>query len=373
LVDALELQGKLAEAESLTRDCLSVAQKEYGSNTLKAATCMSFLADCLERQHKLSDAETMIRQSVAIIRKNLPRDHPMLEEALWSLGGELQQQAKNEEAADVERELLEIRRKLYREGDDRIMETATTLVKILVPDLDEAKLAHLAGEIPEAWAVLSEDLAEHGRWRDARTAAERFLQIQPGNPIAYHNMAPLLVKTADRTSYEELCTRIATQFVGTTDPRVADRMAKDCLILPRPGADLQAPGKLAETAVTKGEKDTGALPFFQCCKALAEYRLGNWEGATNWANRAAANSFPYVRAEANAVLAMAQFQLKRTQDARDALNKCTEVVGSELPKFTDKELGGDWRGLIIVHALQSEAKQLIDNDPSSARPARVPH
>ena len=96
------------------------------------------------------------------------------------------------------------------------------------------------------------------------------------------------------------------------------------------------------------------------------------EGATNWANRAAANSFPYVRAEANAILAMAQFQLRHAQDARDALKKCTEVVGTELPKFTDKDLGGDWRDLIIAHALESEAKQLIDGEASIARPANLP-
>jgi len=281
-------------------------------------------------------------------------------------------EGKNGQAADVERELLGIRRKLYRVGDDRLMETATTLVKILVPDLDEAKLAHLAQEIPEAWAVLSEDLAEHGRWQDARTPAAKFLEMQPGNPGAYHLIAPLLVQTGDRTAYEELCTKIATQFAATTDPRVADRMAKDCLILPRPGVDLKVPGKLAETAVTEGATDTGALPFFQCCKALAEYRLGNWEAATNWATRAAANSFPFARAEADAILAMAQFQLKHVEDARVALRKCTEVVGTELPKFTDKEPGGDWRDLIIAHALQSEARQLIDGESSIARPANLP-
>ena len=118
------------------------------------------------------------------------------------------------------------------------MQTANTLVKILVPDLDEAKLAHLAEDIPEAWAVLSEHLAEHGMWQDARTAAAKFLEMQPGNPSAYHLLAPLLAQTDDRTAYEELCQKIATRFAGATDPRVADRMAKDCLILPRPGADL---------------------------------------------------------------------------------------------------------------------------------------
>jgi len=371
LAEALDSQGNFAEAEDLARDCLTVAQKEYGSNAIEAATSMSFLAYFLEHQGKLADAETVIRQSVAILRKNLPPDHPMLEEALWTLGRELQKEGKNEEAANAERELLGIRRKRYAEGDDRIWETANTLVKILVPDLDEAKLAHLAGEIPEAWAVLSEHLAGHGQWQDARTAAARFLEMQPGNPSAYHLMAPLIVQTADRTAYEELCQKIATRFAGATDPRVADRMAKDCLILPRPGADLKVPAELAEAAVTRGQNDTGALPFFQCCKALAEYRIGNWNAATNWAGRAAQNPFPFSRAEAYAILAMAHSHLKHADEARDALKRCDEVVEMKLPKFTDKDLRGDWRDLIIAHALQSEAKQLIDGEPSAASPANL--
>ena len=68
---------------------------------------------------------------------------------------------------------------------------------------------------------------------------------------------------------------------------------------------------------------------------------------------------------------MAQFQLKHMDEARDALNKCTEVVRTELPKLTDKDLGGNWRDLIIAHALQSEAKQLIDGKSSIARPANL--
>ena len=149
-------------------------------------------------------------------------------------------------------------------------------------------------------------------------------------------------------------------------------MAKDCLIRPRPGADLKVPAQLAETAIAKGGNETNVLHFFQCSKALAEYRVGNWEAATNWAARAAANSFPYSRAEANAILAMAQFQLKHAEDARGALNKCTVIVETKFPKLTDEDLGGDWRDLIIAHALLSEAKQLIDGEPAAAGAANPP-
>src|SRR5215831_10744370 len=98
---------------------------------------MYYLAFYLELQGNLGEAETVIRQSLAIQRKNLPANHPMLEETLLFLGPELQRQGKTDQAVDAERELLGIRRNLYRAGDDRVMQTATTLVKMLVPDMDE--------------------------------------------------------------------------------------------------------------------------------------------------------------------------------------------------------------------------------------------
>ena len=125
------------------------------------------------------------------------------------------------------------------------------------------------------------------------------------------------------------------------------------------------------TAVTGGRGDSGALPYFQCCKALAEYRQGNWEGAADWAQRASGTSNRYAVAEASAIMAMAQFQLKHVEDACHALNKCSEVVKTELPKFTDGDLGASWRDLIIAHALQSEAKKLIDGEPSAASPPNL--
>ena len=105
---------------------------------------------------------------------------------------------------------------------------------------------------------------------------------------------------------------------------------------------------------------------------MAEYRLGNWNAATNWAGRAAANSYPYSSAEAYAILAMAQFQLKHAEESRAILKRCTEIVEIKLPKFTDTDLGGDWRDLIIARALQSEAKLLIKGEPTAAIPANLP-
>src|SRR5271166_5282614 len=106
----------------------------------------------------------------------------------------------------------------------------------------------------------------------------------------YLTLAPLLEVTHDLVNYQKLCQRIVARFAGSTDAYIADRMAKDCLILPSSGVDLQAVGELAETAVTVG----GQAPWanmFRCCKALAEYRQGHFGSAVELARLASTNQF----------------------------------------------------------------------------------
>jgi hypothetical protein len=246
------------------------------------------------------------------------------------------------------------------------------MTEIFTDDRDEAQFRQLADEFPEAWVTRSDYFARRGHWPEARTAAARFLEIRPADDKGFHLMAPLLVQAADHAAYEELCAKITSSFAGATNPSIADGMAKDCLILPRPGADLKVPGDLAETAVTLGRADEAALPFFQCCKALAEYRQGHWETATNWAAKAAENPFPYSRAEAFAILAMSKQHLNQSREAQAALKKSADVAQAQLPKLEDGDLGRDWRDWIIAHALQSEAKQMIDGEPASVAPPVSP-
>jgi hypothetical protein len=104
---------------------------------------------------------------------------------------------------------------------------------------------------------------------------------------------------------------------------------------------------------------------------MAEYRQGNYEEATVWAKRSLENNFPYSQAEAYAIVSMAQYQLKRTEDSRATLAKCAEVVESKMPKPESADLGSDWRDWIIAHALLTEAQNLIGTPPpniDSSRP-----
>jgi serine/threonine protein kinase/tetratricopeptide (TPR) repeat protein len=362
----------LPEAESLLRKNLAVGQKRYRPNHPYLANDMYRLVFVLQRENKLDEAEEFARQCIAIRRKVLGPDHPLFDQALQVMARLLTIEGKPKEAADVYRELLELRRKHQGDEHSLVAETVMWLGRNLVNSGNEVQFEQLARDFPKAWLTRSEDLAKRGRWSEALAAASKFVELRPDDHSGYHVVAPLLVQMGDRTAYEELCTKITARFAGATDPYTADRMAKDCLILPRPGADLKVPAELAEIAVTRGRGDAGALPFFQCCKALAEYRQGHWDTASDWAQRASAISSKYALAEACAVMGMAQFQMKQMEACRANLKKCDEVIQTQLSGRKDGEPEQDWRDMIIARALLSEAEQLIDGEPSAANPTSLP-
>jgi hypothetical protein len=148
-------------------------------------------------------------------------------------------------------------------------------------------------------------------------------------------------------------------------------MAKDCLILSSSGVDLKTVGAMAELAASRGTNEAAA-PDFHFCKGLAEFRLGHYEEAMKWARLATNGSFPQPKACAAAVLAMSQFKLDQLDNARTALSECNKIIEEQMPK-PERELGHEWRDWIIARALQSEAKRMIDGEPSSAaHPANQP-
>jgi tetratricopeptide (TPR) repeat protein len=214
-------------------------------------------------------------------------------------------------------------------------------------------------------------LAPKGEWQAAADYEAPLLKVLPDEPSVYHMLAPLLVATHNVPAYRQVCQQIIPRFSHTQDPFTADQMAKDCLILPSSGVDLKAVRALAEVAVTRGA-NFSSYPFFQCCAALAGYRQGNLEEAIKWAGAAAKTSLPYPKAEANAVLAMAQFESGRTNEAQIALTDCDQIIRDDLPKLSSGDLGQDWRDWIIAHALRDEAEHLIEseNKPGTNSPPK---
>jgi tetratricopeptide (TPR) repeat protein len=200
--------------------------------------------------------------------------------------------------------------------------------------------------------------ARQGHWREAGEAAALGVKLRPDQPL-YHALATLLIAQRNFEAYRKLCPEMVDHYAGTTNASIANVVAKDCLILPSSGANLESVATFAETAVTFG-KGQAAYTFYLCAKALADYRLGKYQEAITGTSVILKDPFPYTQAEGSAVLAMAQFQLGQTNDAHAALAKLEKIVQEKLPAPGSRDLGSDWRDWIIAHALLDEAKSLIE-------------
>jgi len=81
--------------------------------------------------------------------------------------------------------------------------------------------------------------ARHAEWSRAIDCFERSSQLNPEDHDAYHLLGPLLAREPDHQAYRALCARMVHQFAATSNPVIAERTAKDCLILPDSGVDTQ--------------------------------------------------------------------------------------------------------------------------------------
>jgi len=375
LATVLWRERKLGDAETLCREALAMQRKLLGGTNLDVAETLNSLAVVLAQQGKLPEAELQFREALEMRRKLHGDDHPQVAETLKNLGNTIYQEGKLAEAETIYRDALAIQRRVRTDEHPATLTTLDALLTTLAgqgkelgnaePLLNEFLTPAFVAK-PQSAPFLfrrADLLARRGRWSEAEADAAKALAYEPTDHMMYHTLAPLLVVTHDVVNYQKLCQRIVTRFAGATDAGIADRMAKDCLILPSSGVDLQTVGELAETSVTVGRQDISA-PRFRCCKALAEYRQGHFASAVEWARLAATNRFPNSQAAAFAILSMGQYKLNQVDAAHTNLSNCENVVLTQLPGLGAQDLGIDWRDWIIAHALLTEAQNLLGDPPA---------
>jgi len=203
-------------------------------------------------------------------------------------------------------------------------------------------------------------LGRSGRWQEAAEAATVSLENEPTDHYRCHMLAGLLVVTHHRAAYEQLCKKLVTKFANTVNPYVAERVAQDCLVVPDSGVDLGLVDKLADAAVTLGGGES-ALPYFQAAKAMSNYRLGHFNEAIQWAEKALKNprAEAAARAKADAVLAMANWQLGQKSVALAALASGDQAAPKFSPEQGTKDLGESWIAWLFARISLDEATTLM--------------
>jgi serine/threonine protein kinase/Flp pilus assembly protein TadD len=288
----------------------------------------------VQERHALRNEKEAVRRAVAAERRQ----------------AELREQA--EKGLALEKQLREMA---------PITEKFTTAGRLLSQGkMEEAELmiSDIPTTIPQGsifYNALGEVYGRQGNWAGAIRNFNRSVTADPTNHYAYHYLAPVLVQIGDLASYRTLCERALSQFGETADPVVAERIAKDCLMLPPSATSLSKLAKMADTAVAAGSTNS-SWPYYMFVKGLVEYRQGHFAGALEWLQKVVPNEGEPTRtAQANATLAMAEYQLGQTNAARAALAEGTKIAETELAKPGQI----DWNDGLIARFLLREAHGLV--------------
>jgi serine/threonine protein kinase len=196
--------------------------------------------------------------------------------------------------------------------------------------------------------------ARMAQWPEALTNWDLVVKYAPDDHLGYQYLAPLLLQMDNVDGYKALRSQILQQFGNTTDPLIAERMAKVSLILPASDDEMKTIAKMAGVIAGANTNDV-RYGYDLLVRGFAEYRLGHDERALKLLRQAKPMDIgPYCRTEAYLLMAMARSRLNRPQDSKDSFDDAASTVKNGV---MDK--GGlndeEWNDWITIHILAREA------------------
>jgi tetratricopeptide (TPR) repeat protein len=366
----VSVSGKLDEAVSLEREALTMQQKLLGDGAPEVAKSLNNLSQLLGRPSKTPESLAILQEIHTNQNQLFGKDNPISLDTLRSLGLVLEGEGKLADSEMVYREALGSWCKRGASETPEALFVLERLATVLIVQKKFSDAKELLDETltptfvrqPASGNLLAirVDLqARRGQWQEAATDAALAFELQPQKDERYSMLAALLLKTRNRPAYEQLRKQLLITSANTTNIFVADQVAKACLFLPPSKMDLPVIAHLANTAVTLGAIDSGAMPFFEVCKALSEYRQGNFAEAVEWAQKPLEIPDNYSHGHAYAILAMADWQLGEKDEARAMLAKGNELAPSVLPVSIAEDPSNAWLAWLFARIQLDEANALI--------------
>ena len=337
LAEVLLHQGKLEDSEIQRRAEFEMLRRLYGTTNVSVVRSLSFLADVLQREGKLEEAEARAREALELCRSPSPAG-----------SGSVVKRTEPIEA------LLSILLVQHRE-----VEAEQLLNDCLKPTLD--------GQLQLLQVFLlrarSSFFARSRRWTEAIKDLRKVTELDRLDHEAAFQLTVLLLESGDRENCRAQCQKMAASFRGANAPGPLGKTAEACLLSAEAGADAESAGQLADQAFALG-KNSYRVYHLQFVKGLAEYRAGHFASAVEWMGKSIGQPTmvfgPRPDGPAYLVQAMAQHQLKRSDEARVALTKGAEIVQAKLLNLPNAALDENWVDWLIAHILLREAQGLIE-------------
>jgi serine/threonine-protein kinase len=203
-----------------------------------------------------------------------------------------------------------------------------------------------------------------GRWDEALAACDRAIALGPDAHDGWNHAAILWARTGDRAGYRAHCRRMLDRFGATTDPIIAERTGKACLLLPLGGPEQEAACDLADRAAALAWGHW-VEPWAEATRALAAYRREHFADAVVWADRCLARGPRDWNRElpAHLVRAMALSRLGRVDEAGAALVSASDLYRTKVASRGGRTDGGDWHDRVICEVLRRETEAYsLDRD-----------
>ncbi|HJZ91232.1 MAG TPA: serine/threonine-protein kinase [Gemmataceae bacterium] len=194
------------------------------------------------------------------------------------------------------------------------------------------------------------DPVRKGRGEELRREWKKELEADPPGHDAWFGYAELCLFLGHEDEYRRARQELLRHFGTTSDPYVAERVARTVLLSPAAEDETHAAVALAERAVAaKATTAQWIYPYFLFAQGLAEYRQGRLD-----------STISIMRGDAGTVMgpaprfviAMAQYRKGQTEEARATL--AAEIVRSDWG-MTQAISRDHW----IWHVLRREAEALI--------------
>jgi serine/threonine-protein kinase len=299
LADVLRFQDWLDEAADYYRKALQIAPRD--------ARAQTSLSSLLKDMGRLDEAIDYFRQAV--------RSDPQNGAAHITLGSALKDEDLLDEAADHYRQAMA---------------------------LDPKNLAARAG--------LRSVLMRQGREEEARAAWQKDLEVDPSEHEVWSDYAELCLFLGQEEEYRRARQAMLRRFGASTDPFIAERTGRACLLLPASEDELRQAAALVERALAAGRsKPDWAYPFFLFARGLAEYRLGRLDCAIAVMEDERCQG---IGPNPRVVLAMAQHRRGQKEEAR-------KTLAGAVVAFDWSAAQADNPGMWLCHVLRREAEALI--------------
>jgi eukaryotic-like serine/threonine-protein kinase len=189
-----------------------------------------------------------------------------------------------------------------------------------------------------------------GRVADAQAIWKKELATHPPKHDDWFGYAELCLFLGDQAEYRRARQELLAQFGSATDPAVAERTARACLLLPAEEVELSQAVALAGRAVAAGRAGHEfAYPYCLFADGLARYRQGRFDEAIKLMNGEAAS---IMGPSPRLILALAQYH-------KGLKDQASETLAAAVSSYDWSASKADKHDAWIAHILRREAEAMI--------------